>query len=310
MTHTASTQLNRIVTIVAELSRREAAGERPLTLAQIAQAHATTPEQVQRDVRTLTQASDEPDVEWLQSLSISQEGDRLSVSSLGPFRRPIRLTGDEILALQVGLATEPDAETSLSRDLAAVVHLDDSAARSFRVNQAVGAGESEVADLARHCVDEHRVLSILYTGEQDRAGSARDVEPHQVVEAEGLIYVVAWCRQSQGWRNFRADRVIDAMQEKETFTPRADFTPFTRGQSVFRAAADAVVNVTVRFTPEIGRWLEERYPDARREPDGSVLVTFKVANPSWLVRHVLQYGPDAEVLEPAEYREAVRRAVS
>jgi predicted DNA-binding transcriptional regulator YafY len=29
----------------------------------------------------------------------------------------------------------------------------------------------------------------------------------------------------------------------------------------------------------------------------------------WLVRYVLQYGPEAEVLEPEVYRNAVRRAV-
>lgn len=309
MTETASAQLNRIVTMVAELSRREATGEPPLTLAQVAQAHGTTPDQVQRDLRTLTQASDEPSAEWLQSLAISQEGDRISVSSLGPFRRPIRFTADEILALQVGLATEPNAAATLSRELAALVHPDERAARSFSVNQTAGSGEGEVADLAHRAVEEHRVLSILYTGEQDRMGSAREIEPHQVVQAEGRVYVVAWCRKSQGWRNFRADRVIDGMLENESFTPRADFTPFTKGQSVFRAAEEVVDNVTVKFTPEIGRWLEERYPDARREPDGSVLVTFKVANPSWLVRHVLQYGPDAEVIAPTEYREAVWRAV-
>jgi predicted DNA-binding transcriptional regulator YafY len=30
----------------------------------------------------------------------------------------------------------------------------------------------------------------------------------------------------------------------------------------------------------------------------------------WLVRRVLEYGPEAEVLEPAAYREAMRRAVA
>ena len=30
-----------------------------------------------------------------------------------------------------------------------------------------------------------------------------------------------------------------------------------------------------------------------------------LADPHWALRHVLQYGPDAEVLEPAAVREAV-----
>ncbi len=103
--------------------------------------------------------------------------------------------------------------------------------------------------------------------------------------------------------------MLDAILESETFELRPDFEPFTDGQAVYRAADDAVDSVTVRFGPEIARWLEEQYPDGRRQADGSVLVTFKVADPSWLVRYVLQYGPEAEVISPAEYREAVWRAV-
>ena len=309
MSDTASTQLNRIVTLVAELSRREAAGAPALTLSDVATGQGTTTDQVQRDVRALTQASDEPDSEWLQSLSIWQEGDRLSVSSRGPFRRPIRFTGDELLAIQVGLATEEGEECALSRDLAEVVRVGTPASRAFGVGLVAGAGEAAVADLARRAMDERRVLSILYAGERDPAGTARSIEPHQVVFAEGRAYIVAWCRKSAGWRHFRADRVIDALLERSPFQPRADFVPFGEGEAVFRAEPDAVVEVTVKFSPEIARWLEERHPDAKRQTDGTAVVTFRVADPAWLVRHVLQYGPDAEVLAPAEYREAVRRAV-
>ena len=277
------------------------------------------PEQIQRDLRALTQASDEPDAEWLQSLTIWQEGDRLVVASRGPFRRPIRFTPDELLALEVGLAAEAAegepgagngaAAETLSGQLAAVVDPGASEAQRYDVALSAGAGEARVAALARRAMDEQRVLSILYTDERDRAGTARSVEPHQVVFAEGRVYLVAWCRQSGGWRNFRADRVIDAMLEDGTFEPRRDFEPFADGEAVFRAYANAVDNVTVRFSPGIARWLEERHPDAMLESDGSALVTYRVADPAWLVRHVLQYGPDAEVVAPTEYRDAVCQAV-
>ena len=31
-----------------------------------------------------------------------------------------------------------------------------------------------------------------------------------------------------------------------------------------------------------------------------------VADPQWILAHVLQYGPDAEIVEPEELRELVR----
>lgn len=51
----------------------------------------------------------------------------------------------------------------------------------------------------------------------------------------------------------------------------------------------------VAFSPRIARWLEERYPDGRKLPDGRYVVTFQVADPAWFVR---------EVLEPESLRNA------
>ena len=44
--------------------------------------------------------------------------------------------------------------------------------------------------------------------------------------------------------------------------------------------------------------------------DGSVTETYQVADPHWIVRHVLQYGPEAEVVEPEEVRGWVRGVVA
>jgi predicted DNA-binding transcriptional regulator YafY len=38
-----------------------------------------------------------------------------------------------------------------------------------------------------------------------------------------------------------------------------------------------------------------------------VTIAHPLADTAWAVRHVLQYGPDAEVVEPEEVRALVRR---
>ena len=50
--------------------------------------------------------------------------------------------------------------------------------------------------------------------------------------------------------------------------------------------------------------------DGREQQDGRYVVTFKVADPAWFVREVLQYGAEAEVLEPEGLRDAVRQVVT
>lgn len=79
-------------------------------------------------------------------------------------------------------------------------------------------------------------------------------------------------------------------------------TQFTSGGRVFRSAGEA--DVIVRYSPRVGRWIEEKWP-CKRCDDGSVQVTHGVADARWIVRHVLQYWRDAEIVEPAEFREMV-----
>jgi predicted DNA-binding transcriptional regulator YafY len=60
----------------------------------------------------------------------------------------------------------------------------------------------------------------------------------------------------------------------------------------------------VRYSPRIARWISEREGRAL-EPDGSLIMEHPLADLDWAVRHVLQYGPDAEVLGPPEVRRAI-----
>jgi predicted DNA-binding transcriptional regulator YafY len=78
------------------------------------------------------------------------------------------------------------------------------------------------------------------------------------------------------------------------------------GSRVYRGAEETTVRV--RYSPRIARWISER-EGADPSADGSLTVTHRVADPHWIVRHVLQYGPDAEVLEPEEVRGWVRGVV-
>jgi len=75
---------------------------------------------------------------------------------------------------------------------------------------------------------------------------------------------------------------------------------------VFRG--DETLEVRVRYSPAVARWIGEQEA-VEPAPDGFLTLTHSVADPHWIVRHVLQYGPEAEVLDPAEARGWVRDAV-
>jgi len=311
MPEPAPQQLNRIVQLVAELSRRERVGEDAPTLEELAARFGTKPSIILRDIRLMTDVSGHPDATWLSSVTAYQDGDRVSLSSMGPYRRPIRFTASELLALQVALLGDSGYDGSLLQQLADVA-TDPPEVSFHKVVSALPAipgDQADVVELARLALNARKKLHLVYAGEGAERPSERVVQVHDVVAAEGRFYMIAWCESAAAWRRFRCDRVLAATLSDEGFTPREDVPSVTERGDLFQPPQEGVDEVSVKFSPAISRWVMERYPGARDAGDGSALVTFETASVDWLVRTVLQYGADAEVLGPPAYREAVRRAV-
>lgn len=61
----------------------------------------------------------------------------------------------------------------------------------------------------------------------------------------------------------------------------------------------------VRYSPRIARWIAEREGKALAA-DGSLEMEHPLPDWEWGMRHVLQYGRDAEVVEPAALRERLK----
>ena len=301
MSDTADRQLNRLVQMVAELSRREQSGAPLVRIAEVAAELGVSIQQIEQDLRTLTAVSDDPEHDWLSSLSVVQEGDEIALSSRGHFRRPIRLTPDELLAIQVGLADEPDG-ADLSARLAELLGVQ-ADMPPVSATEWAGPDEGRIIALARQAANEARCLEISYAAPGAGEPTRRVIEVEQVLGARGRFYLVSWCRAAGARRHFRADRVLEARLLNERFTPR-DW-----GDDGIVYSKEGSEPVKVRFHQDIARWIAEEHPRASRDRQGGVTVSYEVSDPGWLVRTVLGYGEHAEVIEPAEYRSLVRSMV-
>ena len=305
MAETAVQQIPRLVELVAWLSQRDSG--KPVSYREAGRRLGVAADTIRGDLDALVDLSDDFKP-WLASLSVAITSDGFLAESRGSFRRPLRLSGDEALALVIGLLGVRGGKALAAR-LGATL---DAAPPAAAVECEYGLGPSPSAHLegvlaaAREARDAHRKLEILYcalAGEPAR----RVVHVHQVVRAPRGWYVIAWCEKVGDVRRFRADRILEARLLMDDFRPQVLFKPVERPEDLLRA--EEVVTARVAFSARIARWLEERYPDGRKAPDGRYVVTFKVADAAWFVREVLQYGAEAEVLEPEGLREAVKRAV-
>ena len=149
----------------------------------------------------------------------------------------------------------------------------------------------------------------LSQGAATRPASSRVLCPYAIVFTSGMWYVVANCGD-EGLRFFRLDRVEDVEVLEERYEPPQRLLARggdarTGGPSRRRTPA----SLRVRYSPEVARWIAEREGKAV-EADGSLVMEHPLADTDWAVRHVLQYGPDAEVLEPAAVREEIVRRLT
>lgn len=305
MPETAQAQAPRLVELIAWLSQSDS--PKPISYRAAAKHLGVTEATLRSDMEVLLGLSAEHK-DWLASLRVALVADGFIVHSLGAFRRPIHFTGEEGLALLLGLSAVRGGQV-VAKKLAKGLRGTPPAERietAYAVGAAPSAELEGVLAVARRGRDERRKVLIRYCGPSGEPAE-RIVHVHQIVEAAGRWYVIAWCENVRDFRRFRADRMLEARLLAPDFRPQVLFKPIRRPEDLLHA--DEVVRAKVAFSKRIARWLKERYPEGRDAVDGRYVVTFPVADPAWFVREVLQYGAEAEVLEPQALREAVKEAV-
>jgi proteasome accessory factor C len=296
---TAVTQAPRLIELIAWLSQGDSRGT--ITYKAAAKKFGVSEAQIRNDLDVLVHLSDEHK-DFLASVRVAIVANGFTVVSRGPFRRPVQFSAEEGLALLLGLGAVQGGRGVAAKFKKGTETIES----AYAIGSAPSADLDGVLAVARTARDDKRKLEILYCGSAGEP-SRRIVHVHQIVEAGGRWYVIAWCEKVQDVRRFRAERILEAKALPQEFRPQVLFKPIKDARDLL--SADGAVPARVAFSKKISRWLKEKYPNGHEERDGRYVVTFQVADPAWLVREVLQYGAEAEVLGPEGLREAVKRMV-
>jgi proteasome accessory factor C len=303
----AADQLRRILHLIPRLADGE-----PHSLEKVSRLAGVDRSVVLKDIESISERFEAPGG-FVEGLQIFIDADDISVVP-NHFLRPMRLTRSELLALELGLAMlrgerPPEEHSAIDGAAArlrqAVARLpDDEIADDFRVASLSPAGDLEHLRRLREAFRTRRKVRLTYRKAEEEAAASRVICPYGIVFASGMWYAVAWCDSSEGIRIFRLDRVDQVEQLEARYeSPRGFSIDEVVGDGRAFQAANAGT-LRVRYSPRIARWIAEREGKALAA-DGSLTVEHQLADPDWAVRHVLQYGPDAEVLEPAGVREAI-----
>jgi predicted DNA-binding transcriptional regulator YafY len=326
---TAETQLERLLYILPAAARGEGVPIRELAAA--LDVDDTT---VLRDLQEATARSFHHPGGSTEAFTITIFRGRVHVHAPDEFRRPVRLTQREALALGLGLrslaADEADQRRAdiiaLARRLECELAAPDAARQddhAAATSHARAIAESDVEydalplalafdddgfrGLVADAIELRCTCDFAYLKPGSPAPALRRVAPWRLVYADGTWYAAAHDMDRDEMRFFRLDRVLAVTLHdgQHAPPPPPDLDDRLRAGAPFIARDD--VDVSVHYSPAIARWICERVPCAGR-PDGSAVLSHRVADERWLVRHVLQYGGEAMVVEPPAARQWVAAA--
>lgn len=257
----------------------------------------------------------------VEPFQITMESERVRVHASPEFQRPTRLSPKEALVLGLGLrvlASEAAGERRaqilalaerLERDLA-VPEIELQPALHERVmaeargpygaELAIAVGEDDFRSVFAGAIEQRRVCAVEYMKPRAAAPGLREVLPQRLIYGNGHWYVAAIDAERGDSRTFRLDRVISV----DVTEKRLEAAGVSEQLSIYAADQHGETEARVRYSPRVARWIAEQN-GGQLERDGSIVVMHRVADPEWLVRHVLQYGGEAVVETPEELRQVV-----
>lgn len=310
----ASAQLKRLLLAIATLG-----DDQPHRLVDVAELVGTTEEVLARDLRTLVTRFDDAPGGFIEGVRLAFHRDTVQLES-NLLRRPMGLSPDELVALELGLAALeqelPPHEAKVAASArqrvcraatVASVESDGAAthAASFNASDRDGAHLS----LLRTAIAERKKAAIRYRSAAAEGESDRAVHPHGLVFARGRWYLVGHCELVSDIRIFRLDRMtaVTLLTDEAEVPESLDFADrFDDGRVLSRNAEE---RLRVSYSPRIARWIAEG-EQVSPQLDGSVVVEHPLLDDEWAVHHVLQYGPDATVLSPARIQVMLRERLA
>ena len=152
-------------------------------------------------------------------------------------------------------------------------------------------------------IGDRRSIRFLYYAPSGE--SRRTVEPYYLVFRWSSWYLWAWCTDRKDYRLFKLNRMDQVTETDQEFTCREAPMPDLSTEKIFSGG----IKVKALFTQDMKwRLVEEFGPQCFTETgDGKLLFTAHYTDMENLVTWFMTFGAKAEVLEPAEARDIIRR---
>jgi predicted DNA-binding transcriptional regulator YafY len=160
------------------------------------------------------------------------------------------------------------------------------------------------------CLKKDKLAEVHYRNVEGRR-SKHLVEPYAMVVYRTSLYLLGYSHSRKDMRTFMLDRISRVDSLKEGFKYPEDFDPDAYFANAFGITVDTPQQVVVIFDASEAQFVEEHiwHPQQKLEhlPDGRIKLTMKVSGIEAVLRWLMGFGANAEIVSPQGLREEAAR---
>mgnify|MGYP000874442599 CR=1 FL=1 len=162
---------------------------------------------------------------------------------------------------------------------------------------------------------KRRPMKIMYHTPHKNERTERVIIPLHLLCYMGSWHIIAYCTLRKELRDFALSRILNITSVEEAIELprelptikdylRRNFGVVTGGKSI---------EVVLKFSPGISSWVSEQiWHDSQKvsfNEDGSLILRFPVSGYEEVVKEILRYGSDVEVISPPELRTMINNEI-
>lgn len=162
--------------------------------------------------------------------------------------------------------------------------------------------------LINSAIEESRLLELEYINRR-MDFEKREVEPYYINFSSGNWYIVGFCKNRSAFRRFKLVR-IRSLKLGEGFTKR-NVSREEICKKFNEEYNNKNIKVLLRFAGRMGKQLNEYFhkDNIKAAEDGGYIVEDSFPHEEGLIKFLLGFGKDCEVMEPKYLREEINNYI-
>jgi predicted DNA-binding transcriptional regulator YafY len=172
------------------------------------------------------------------------------------------------------------------------------------------SAKQEIIETLTDAIFRQQTCQVEYHSFYDDKIKKYNIDPLRFFERDGGLYLFVRTTEYGHIRVLAVERIRKLAMTETTFDLPEDFDPDALLENAFSIVYDEPVDLKVRFSAEVAAYIKERQwakeQTISEKDDGSLVLELKTSGWMDVKKWILSFGAEAELLEPAEFRNEIK----